>query len=351
MGKKNSIQHLLIIRLSAMGDVAMLVPVILELVKIHPQLQITILTRKRFEPIFEEIPNISIFPADVKTKHKGIFGLFRLYRTLLKLQLDAVADTHNVLRSSILKCFFKFSGIPFIQINKGRKEKKLLTKKINKVFKPLKTTHERYADVFKALGLPITISQNNKLTKPKQPVTTKINLKNDVKLVGVAPFATHKSKMYPLSMMEEVLALLINEKNYQVVLFGGGSEEEAILQDMADKLGDKVINTVGKLSFKEELALISNLNVMLAMDSGNGHLAANYGVEVVTLWGVTHPYAGFAPYGQSIENSICADRQKYPLIPTSVYGNKFPEGYDKAMETIAPTHVFKTIVELGKSNN
>ena len=57
----------------------------------------------------------------------------------------------------------------------------------------------------------------------------------------------------------------------------------------------------GKYKFKEELALISNLDLMVSMDSSNGHLAAIYGVPIVTLWGVTHPFLGFAPFGQHIK--------------------------------------------------
>ena len=49
---------------------------------------------------------------------------------------------------------------------------------------------------------------------------------------------------------------------------------------------------------------------------------------------MTHPYAGFYPYLQPKENALLADRERYPLIPTSVYGKKYPKGYEKAIETI-----------------
>ena len=101
-----------------------------------------------------------------------------------------------------------------------------------------------------------------------------------------------------------------------------------------------------QLNFKEELQLISNLDLMLAMDSGNGHLAAIYGVPTITIWGITHPYAGFAPFGQPEENSLLADRTKFPFIPTSIYGNKMPDGYENAMETIHPDKILEKIIEL-----
>ena len=100
--------HLLVIRLSAMGDVAMTVPVLQRLVKTYPNLKITVLTKPFFKPTFEEIPGITIVTADVKQEYKGIFGLLKLAKELSSLQFDAVADLHNVLRTKILRFFFFF---------------------------------------------------------------------------------------------------------------------------------------------------------------------------------------------------------------------------------------------------
>jgi ADP-heptose:LPS heptosyltransferase len=88
------------------------------------------------------------------------------------------------------------------------------------------------------------------------------------------------------------------------------------------------------MKLQQELALISNLDVMVSMDSGNAHIAAMLGVKVITIWGATHPYAGFAPFNQPLENALLSDREKYPMLPTSVYGNKIVPGYEEAMRTI-----------------
>ena len=114
-------KHILVIRLSAMGDVAMSVPVLRAFKQQYPQTKITALTRSHFSPFFRDLPNVSVFPVDLNGKHKGIFGLFKLSKELKKLNIDAVADLHNVLRTKILKLFF--FRIRFIQIDKGRKEK------------------------------------------------------------------------------------------------------------------------------------------------------------------------------------------------------------------------------------
>ncbi len=333
-----------------MGDVAMTVPVILGICKKYPSVKITVLTKPFMGPIFSDIPNVSVFNADVKGKHKRILGLWRLYKELAYLQIHMVADLHHVLRSSILKQFFKLRAIPFIQIDKGRDEKKKLIDPKRVKLEPLKSTFKRYSEVFEELGYPISVNEMVVLPKkalPKDFVHLKDN--QEQLLVGIAPFAAFKGKMYPLNLMKEVVNELNNTNKYKIILFGGGQQEVEILSTW-DNQFNNVFSAAGKLSFSAELGLISNLRLMLAMDSGNAHLAAMFGVPTVTLWGVTHPYAGFSPFGQSKDNTLLADRVQYPLIPTSIYGNKFPAGYENVMSTIQPTKVVQKIIEVINNN-
>ncbi len=336
-------RRLLVIRLSAMGDVAMTIPVLSALTRQYPTLKITVLTKTFFAPMFAQLENVEVFEADVKGRHKGVFGLYKLHKELRANGIDAVADLHNVLRSKVLKRYFSFAGIPFFQMDKGRADKKGLTASKNKVFKSLKTTHQRYADVFDAMGFPVDLSKAVPLSKEKLSERTQKLVASDTKkCLGVAPFAAFEGKMYPLHLMEEVLRKLDDTKEYKILLFGGGKDEEQKLEAFAAQF-PSCTNITGKLSFAEELALISNLDAMLSMDSGNGHLAAMYGIPVITLWGVTHPYVGFYPFGQDVNNALLADREAFPRIPTSVYGNKMPAGYEKAMETILPRDVFEKV--------
>jgi len=338
-------KHLLVIRLSAMGDVAMSVPILAGLSQQYPGVKITILTRGFFTPLFSQIPNVTIFEADVSGKHKGVLGLYKLFKELKQLNITAVADLHNVLRSNVLKLFFKSSRIPFVQINKGRKEKKQLTATTNKKFYQLQTTHERYAVVFAKLGFPIVLEKIALPSKKEISVNTQKFISNDTKKwIGIAPFAAFSGKMYPLKNMEQVGAKLNNTNKYKVILFGG-PDDKVLLQKWESSY-THAINIAGKISFNEELSLISQLDIMVAMDSGNAHLASIFGIPTITLWGVTHPYAGFYPFRQSMDNAILADRKEFPLIPTSVYGNKFPEGYENVMNTITTDSILKKIDNL-----
>ena len=337
--------HILVIRLSAMGDVAMCVPVIKALVRTYPNVQITILSRSFFKPMFQQLPNVTFYEADVKGKHKGVFGLYKLYKELKNLNIDAVADLHNVLRSKILGTYLKTAGYKICKIDKGRTEKKALTRSKDKQFKQLKTTHQRYATVFGELGFPVTLTEEDVL--PQLPLTEKISLfigEGQKKWIGIAPFAAFDGKTYPKAAMEKVIAKLSEVSAYKIILFGGPSDKKQ-LADWEKKYKD-VHNCAGLFSFEEELTLISNLDVMLSMDSGNAHLAAMYGRKVVTIWGVTHPYAGFYPFHQPATNALIADKEHYPLLPTSIYGNKYPEGYENVMDTITPDAVFNKVVEV-----
>lgn len=333
-------KHLLVIRLSSMGDVAMTVPVLRALIEQHPQLKITVLTREFFFPFFRDLPNVSLFPIEVKGKHKGVFGLFKLSKELKALGINAVADLHHVLRSTILKFFF--FGKPFIQIDKGRTEKKALIS--GERFQQLKTTHQRYAEVFIKLGFSVDLS-NPSFPKPKQLTSRVLELLGNktTKWIGIAPFAAHQSKMYPLEFMKLVIEAL--SKDHQIILFGGGKKEAAILNDFENEFKN-VLNTSGKLTLDEELDVISNLDIMLSMDSGNSHLAAMLGVKVVTVWGVTHPFAGFAPFNQPEDYALLADKNKFPKIPTSVYGNTYPQGYEHAAGSILPKTIIEKIISI-----
>ncbi|WP_290700133.1 glycosyltransferase family 9 protein [Lacinutrix sp.] len=320
-----------------MGDVAMAVPVLRAFTTQYPNTKITVLTREFFKPFFRDLENVTVFAPDLKGKHKGFFGLYKLSKELKNLGIDQVADLHNVLRTNILKFFF--FGKTFKQIDKGRDEKKELVK--GQKFEQLKTTYERYADVFRSLGYTIKLANPN---FPKQQElaesTQKFLGKDNKNWIGIAPFAQYQSKMYPLDLLERVILEL--SKKHKVILFGGGVKEIKILNKIQDKYKN-VINLAGKLTLSQELNVISNLDIMLSMDSGNAHIAAMLGKKVVTIWNVTHPFAGFSPFNQPEDYSLLANRSQFPLIPTSIYGNKYPENYKEAARTIAPETIISKI--------
>jgi ADP-heptose:LPS heptosyltransferase len=339
------IKNIAVIRLSAMGDVAMTVPIVRAFSKQYPDVKITLISSLFFKPFFDEIPNVTFLAFDKNGKHKGFLGLFQLFQDVRERNIDAFADLHNVLRSKVIRSLFALSGKKIAFTDKGRTDKKEVTRAENKIFRQLPTVLERHVNVFQALGFPLDLS--NPTFPEKQELPSEIISivgKKTEKWIGIAPFAQHDSKVYPLDLMTKVIDELAKNSNYKILLFGGGKKEIETL-NLLSKDKENIISTAGKLKFNHEIQLIGNLDIMLSMDSGNAHVAAMLGIKTITLWGATHPFLGFSPFHQPVENVLVSDRNLYPKLPTSVYGNKKVEGYQDAMRTILPEQVIEKIVQ------
>lgn len=335
---------ILIIRFSAIGDVAMTVPVVCSLAAHYSQHQITVLSRKSLTPLFAGLPaNVSFYGADLKGRHAGLMGLERLYKDLKGEKFDMVADFHDVLRSIYLRGRFSLAGAKVAHINKERGKKRKLVRSKHKVMECQKSSFQRYADVLQKLGFDVSMDFVSLFGNGKGDISGISDLtgnKGTDKWIGIAPFAAHVGKIYPLERQEEVIKQLSARKHTKVFLFGGGRKEIEALEKWAEKFSH-VVSTVGKLTLNTELALMSHLDVMLSMDSANMHLASLVNVPVVSIWGATHPYAGFMGWRQSMANVVQMD---LPCRPCSVFGNKPCLRKDYAcMQIITPEMVVRRI--------
>lgn len=313
---------LLALRLSAFGDVAMTVPVLTSLARQYPGIDITVLSRPFMQPLFAEAPsNIHFRGVDVD-KYKGIGGLLRLFKELKKEgDYDAIADLHDVLRSKILRTFFMLSGAKVAHIDKGRKDKRALVRPRHKIMKQLPSSFTRYEEVFCKLGYPVKTIFHSIFGEGKgdSSLFQKVTGAPDGKYwIGIAPFAAHKGKKLPEATVAKLIQGLSAHSDWKIFLFGGGKAEKELLESWATN-HPNVQSLAGKLKLNEELALISHLNVMISMDSANMHLASLTGTPVISVWGATHPFAGFMGWGQSVNNAVQID---LPCRPCSIFGNK-----------------------------
>ena len=308
-------KKLLIIRFSALGDIAMTVPVVHDLAVQYPDLDITMLSREMARPLFERMPkNVHFIAADLNGRHRGLFGLCRLWRDAHLNDFNCIADFHGVLRTWWLRTEGCLHRKKVAKIDKGRKGKRALTRQKNKVFVQQATSFERYAKVLEQLGFPIKphfikLDYSDLCERKKQS--------NEI-WIGIAPFAKHPTKVYPMEKMEVVIKTLSQRENTSIFLFGGGEEEKRQIAELCAKYPN-VQPAQSQHGLKGELALMGQLDVMLSMDSANMHLASLVGTRVVSVWGGTHPYAGFLGWNQNPSDCIQLDM---PCRPCSVYGNK-----------------------------
>jgi len=338
----SSTEKIIVLRFSAMGDVAMVASVLKEFSAQNPSIEIIIVSREAFKPFFDGIENLTFHAIQPKTNHKGIDGLFRLYKQLRKYKPTAVADLHDNLRSRAVSTFFRLTGTRIKRIDKGRAEKKALTRSVNKIFKPLRQTVDRYADVFRELGFNVELSHQLKKVRREMPAKAEKLFRNKTgKKIGISPFAQHIYKVYPLEKMEKVISSL-SKSGYELFIFGGGKTEQETAEKWANAYSN-TYNTVGNFNLNEELDIISNLDLMLSMDSSGMHMASLVGVPVVSVWGPTHPYAGFLGYGQMESDCVQVD---HPARPNSIYGNKpcFC-GVESCMDLINPETIVNKIKE------
>ena len=340
-------EHLLVIRFSALGDVAMTVPVVYALAQQYPDVRITVLSRNFARPLFDDLlPNINFMEADLKREYRGITGLNSLYRRLLAKQFTAIADLHSVLRSSYLRMRFNLDHYKVAHIDKHRKDRRRITSSSNKQLIQLPTSFQNYADVFARLGYPVNVQFRSIFSEdggdmnllpeslPRPTVGQPC--------IGIAPFAAHEGKIYPVRLMEQVVEqLLAKHPDTRIYLFGKGQREDETFPKWCAAHPQCVYVSQHLNNLRDELILMSHLQVMVSMDSANMHLASLVATPVVSVWGATHPFTGFMGWNQSPENAI-----QIPLEcrPCSIYGQKpCLRGYYACMRNIAPEQIVNRV--------
>ena len=211
--------RILVIRFSAMGDVAMTLPIIRLILNENPTIEITFLTRVNFSPIFENIDRLKVIGIDFSNNYNKCLGLKKLHRELsINNKFDAIIDLHDVLRTKILRSYFKFSGTKVFTIDKDRWAKRKMIR--TKILQPLPHSTTRYLNVFKKAG--IFGNENNILfpsivfSEKDKDITNEFLSNYQQPFIAFAPFAKHTSKTLPLNKSEQLIKKL--SENYTVFL-------------------------------------------------------------------------------------------------------------------------------------
>lgn len=318
-------RNVLIARFSALGDVAMTVPVVYSVCEAHPHTRFIMLTQPVASSLFVNRPaNLTVIGVDVKKKYRGVKGIYRLYSDMKEqYDIDVFIDLHDVLRTWILGMFCTFGVVPVKRIDKGRSGKRALTRRYNKRMFPLISQRERYREVFYRAGFVFNETFKSLFggKKPEPEVFSEITTpkKDGERWIAIAPFAKHPGKIYPPHLMRKVVDEVASWDGVKVFLFGGGAEEQKVLAEW-DAAHENVTSlAVKRYGFPVELSLLSHCDVMVSMDSANMHLASLVCLPVVSIWGATHPYCGFMGWHQDQRDTV---QLNMLCRPCSVFGNK-----------------------------
>ena len=337
------LRNVLVIRLSALGDVAMTIPVLYPVCKANPSTRFVMLTKKWPASMFHDRPgNLMVIGIDVKTEYKGVVGLMRLAKQLRHdYDIDAVADLHNVLRSRVIGLCMKLHGIPVVRLDKQRARRKALI--THKTDEPVTPTIDRYRNVFSQLGLQAPANFTRLYDGKPLPTSPIVpDKKPGQRWIAISPFSAHEGKVYPLELMQQVVASLSEHENYQVFLMGGGKEEKIALRKMVGKNKRVISMAEIKHGFIDEFALLGKCDLMLTMDSANMHLASLMGVKALTIWGATAPSCGFLGYGQDAADDLQLDMD---CRPCSIYGERSCRYGDyRCLNNIPAEEVVKRVI-------
>jgi ADP-heptose:LPS heptosyltransferase len=324
-----ALTKILVLRFSAMGDVVLLVPVIRSFVTAYPDAEVTVVTRPKFASFFTNMERVVPFPADVDHTYNGILGMRELFKKLLKkASYDVVLDMHDHIRTVMLRSMFKIFFTRVVVFDKGRKEKKAISRQLNKATTPLIHTVERYRLAFEKAGFPFAIQpppyfrlKESAIEETNEWLKTNNIIKKE-KWIGIAPFAKHLTKIWPLDNYSKLMSELIERSPIKFFFFGGGEKEIKFFKDLQQKFPAHCVLVAGQLKLQHELALIEKLDLMLCVDSSNMHLASLVGIPVLSIWGGTHTDVGFGPYGKGEESIIQISREELTCRPCSVYGKE-----------------------------
>lgn len=348
---KETPRNVLIVRFSALGDVCMTIPVVYAVCRANPEVRFIYLTKKPVTALFIGAPsNLTVVGVDLKKDYTGPLGAVRLAATMLhRYSIDAVADLHSVMRTHIMDALAMLRGLRVVRIDKMRRQRQELISRSAAHAQPLTPMIERYAAVFEKLGLApgrgnltapvlgaISPSVAADVLAPKAP---------GKKWIAIAPFAAHRGKIYPLEKMEEVAETLATLPDTTVILFGAPGHEAQTLDRWVEQTKGSMVNMAGKrCGFHIELSLIAQCDIMLSMDSANMHLASLMGTPVVSIWGATHPAAGFSGWRQDPANAVQAS---LPCRPCSVFGNKVcHRGTYECLSAIAPQQIIEKVKQV-----
>lgn len=348
-------ERVLITRFSAIGDVAMSIPVVYSVARSNPGTRFVYATRPSMTGIFVNPPeNLEVIGVDLKREYHGARGLNRLFGELReKYRFDAYADLHSVLRTFWLGFRARLAGLRVASLYKDRSGRRKLTRRRNKIMLPLVSQRARYREVFHRLGLTVQEHFTSLFPGGRGPASDFAEVsqpKADGEVwVAIAPFAKHRGKIYDTGLMHRVVTSLLESRpELRVFLFGGGGDEARLLDSWAEEAPGRVVSLAGKkLGFARELSLLSWMDAVVTMDSANMHLASLVGAPTVSVWGATHPYCGFRAWKQTDEMTV-----QLPLTcrPCSIFGNKpCAEGDYPCMKTPPQIIIDKVLNIINKS--
>ncbi len=297
--------RVLVIRLSAMGDVLLTLPVLRAVKSARPDLHLTLLTDARFEPLVTRtVDDVWAWSPDV-------------WRRVRLARFDAVVDLQHKARTMLLS---SLSGAPQ-RFALQRRTWRELARAASGRDVPSAKRHavERYTDVFQKItfAIPAKCQRGDRREN----------------LVALAPGAAHSTKRWPAERFAEVGDAFASE-GYALALVGGAGDD-AQLSALAALLRTPPLVDARGWTLAASAELLARCALLIGNDSGLAHLATEQGTPVVAVFGPTSPRR-WQPYGEAAR----AVSLELACSPCTNHGGAVcPLGHHACLQDLSADHV------------
>lgn len=322
-------KNILIVRFSSLGDVVLTMGVIRELATQFPDLEIDVVTSKKFSEVFANSPYIrNCYEVDTtQSAVKMAFSRSQLFQS----KYDYILDLQNSLRSKLFT-FGLSSNIA--RVAKFRMEKLAMVQKKERLQLPpipdrYRSTVQQFFPVKNdSNGLELFVSNSHKKLYPHR--------------IGIAPGAKHFTKRLPLEKWKDVIDGLL-QKGFEITVLGG-IEDKEVCRELAELDNERINNYGGATSLRQTVEAIQECQVVISNDSSVAHIASACKVPIVSIFGSTTPGFGFLPY--QTQNIVIENKELSCRPCTHIGKSSCPLGHFECMKSIQPNDILSAVTTL-----
>ena len=284
--RTTELKQLALFRLSAVGDVVMMVPVIRAIQRTYPALTITWITSQLAYGILAGLPGVDFIVID---KPNSFASFLKVRRQLQPYCFDVLLAAQASLRANLIYPLIKAPRKIGFDLNRARDAHRFfVNERVDFEREHLLDGFMRFA---KVLGVADTSVEWNLPVSEEQQIWAKQQLSvKSGPWLAVNPMASKPERNWLIERYISVIDQAAKKWGVNVVLTGGPSaEEQQVSQAIADKVSTDCLVLTGKTNLKQMAALLAAVDVLLAPDTGPVHIATAMNTPVVGLYAVAPP--------------------------------------------------------------
>jgi heptosyltransferase-1 len=284
--------HILVVKLTSMGDTLHVLPALSDLSENCPQVQIDWMIEDSFRDIPHLHPSVNrVIPVSTRRwRSLNLRNLKELYRFIKLLRAepyDVVIDAQGLMKSAALAYLAKLKrNGKRIGFSAGSIKERPAARFYHHDIDIAKNQHaiDRLRQLFAyGFNYPVPTTKPNYSINALKPSTQGAD-KQELPTVFFFPSTTWASKHIPNAIWR-TLSDLVLEQGYQIKISWGSTDEKIRAEEIADQRS--AIHVLPKLALSELASQISTASGAIAVDTGLGHLAAGLGIATVSVYGAT----------------------------------------------------------------